>query len=96
MGWIRRELLDRFVFELLSKGIYVSRHSYSYRIMYGGRMVLGVHIYPGYKEIVVRLYVDSCGQYCEKVLSEVVSVLKELFPGYSVDIREFKSVIHGG
>lgn len=96
MGWINREKLDKFVFKLLGRGIYVSRHSYSYRIMYGEHMVLGVHVYPGYNEICVRVYVDSGGELCNEVLSTVLSVIKEVFPGYKINIKEYRSVIHGG
>ncbi len=84
--WINRRVLDRLVFRLMEEGIEVSRHSYSYRLLYRGRMAMGIHVYPGYGEISVRLY-RAAEEEAQDIKDIVLKVLKEIFPGYRIDIR---------
>ncbi len=85
MGYyiVDRRRLDKLVFKLMEEGFYVSRHSYSYRLFYKGRVVAGIHIYPGFNEISVRLYKAS-RDLVNSVRGVIKRVVEEVFPEYSV------------
>ncbi|MEM1933014.1 MAG: hypothetical protein QXY53_01225 [Desulfurococcaceae archaeon] len=65
-------ILNHLVNELRSRGLWVERHSYSFRVMYCGKIVASFHIYPYHKEIHVRLYsgVDEIDTYLKNTLEE--------------------------
>ncbi|MGC8982449.1 MAG: hypothetical protein ACP5KA_01640 [Desulfurococcaceae archaeon] len=71
--------MNRLVEELRKAELWAERHSYSIRIMYKGRIVASLHLYPGYNEAVLKLYSDetSVNDY---VLSSVKRVLASLLP----------------
>lgn len=83
---LMRSRLDRVVFELGRLGLLVERHSYSYRVMYRDKIVMGIHFYPGYREISVRLY-KSFRELAEEALPAVENVLHRLFPGHEITIK---------
>jgi len=84
--WVRVSDLDRLVHGLMEKGFYVCRHSYSYRIFYQGKIVAGLHLYPGYREASLRLYrvySDLAGE----ALKPILEVIRKVFPEYTIDIK---------
>ncbi len=50
--------LNNFLEDLRKQGLWAERHSYSIRIMYNGKFVASLHLYPGFNEAVLRLYGD--------------------------------------
>lgn len=65
-------MLNRLVDELRSRGLWVERHSYSFRVMFREKIVASFHIYPYHREIQVRLYsgVEEIDFFIKKVLEE--------------------------
>ncbi len=90
---LMRSRLDRVVFELGRLGILVERHSYSYRVMYRDRIVMGIHFYPGYREISIRLY-KSFRELAEEVLPTVRNVLRKLFPDHKIMVKWYPPGVH--
>ena len=85
---VSRKQLDNLVFKLLDKGFYVSRHSYSYRLFYRGKLVAGIHVYPGYNEVSLRLY-RVYSDVVREVADTILSIVKEVFKDYRVEVSWF-------
>jgi hypothetical protein len=66
-------VLNKLVEELNEKNLYAERHSYSIRMMYNGRFVASLHLYPGFNQAVLRLYGES--EAINKKVSEIVAEL---------------------
>ncbi|MFZ8791637.1 MAG: hypothetical protein ACO2OS_05090 [Thermosphaera aggregans] len=63
-------VLNKLVEELNEKNLYAERHSYSIRMMYNGRFVASLHLYPGFNQAVLRVYGES--EVINKKVSEIV------------------------
>lgn len=79
-------VLNRIVLFLRDNGLWVERHSYSFRVMYMGRFVASFHIYPGFNSVVLKLYsgdrwVDG---FLERIVKEAFSIF---LPSYVVEVR---------
>ncbi|OYT37198.1 MAG: hypothetical protein B6U89_07765 [Desulfurococcales archaeon ex4484_58] len=82
---VHQKILNRIVWVLREKGIWVERHSYSFRIMYRERIVGSLHLYPGYNLIVLKLYSGELGT--SKKLARIINgVLNNFLPNYSIEI----------
>lgn len=79
---INVKVLNNIVYELRSKNLWAERHSYSIRIMYNGRFVASLHIYPGFNEAALRLYGSEESN--EMVLSAVKELFTKYLPHYSL------------
>jgi hypothetical protein len=90
--WINPRLLDKLVFELSNRGIYVGRHSYSFRLFFKGRIIAGIHVYPGYNEVVLRIYMSNL-EYALEALDNIVDAIKKTLPGYKLIIQYIKPLI---
>lgn len=66
--------LNLLVNELRSRGLWVERHSYSFRVMLQEKIVASFHVYPYHREIYARLYSGN-----EEIDSFVMKVLEETF-----------------
>ncbi len=86
IGVLNRKRLDSLVYLLEDKGIMVSRHSYSYRLFYKGKIIAGIHVYPIYNEISIRLY-RVFKEYVKETRDLVVNVVKQIFPEYRIKIE---------
>lgn len=86
MYWVRVSDLDKLVWRLRESGFYVNRHSYSYRLFYEGKIVAGLHLYPGYRLVSLRLY-RVYQELAEAVYKLIVKVVHDVFPGYRVDVE---------
>lgn len=71
---------------LRESGLWVERHSYSFRIMYGGRIVGSLHIYPGFREAILKVYNVNEGE-ASYVVSTVRRVFETLFPEYELSVK---------
>jgi len=76
---IHPRVLNNITWDLRSLGIWVERHSYSYRIIYGGVIVGSIHIYPGYDEVVIRI----SSKYAE-LLPMIAGTLLKYLPRYKI------------
>ncbi len=91
-GVLERRRLDGFTYALIRAGLYAARHSYSYRIFYRDKIIAGIHFYPGYGEVELRLYTVH-GDYARKMEPVIGSILRKFFPDYRLDIKWLKPVI---
>ncbi|MGB9827798.1 MAG: hypothetical protein ACPLSM_04700 [Thermosphaera sp.] len=71
------KVLNKLVEELNQRGLYAERHSYSIRMMYQGRFVASLHLYPGFNQAVLRVYGES-----ERINKTVEEVVEELVKKY--------------
>ncbi|ABN70222.1 hypothetical protein Smar_1126 [Staphylothermus marinus F1] len=90
--WVNPRKLDELVFKLRENNIFASRHSYSYRLLYNGKMIAGIHLYPGYKEVVLRIYMSNI-EYAEPVLELIKNIIRKIFPDYKLNIHYIKPLI---
>lgn len=86
MYWVRVSDLDRLVQRFREYGFYVDRHSYSYRLFYKGRVVAGLHLYPGYREASLRLY-RVHRDLAEAVRERIIMVIRDVFPSYKIVVK---------
>ena len=86
MYWVRVSDLDRLVQRFREYGFYVDRHSYSYRLFYKGRVVAGLHLYPGYREAGLRLY-RVHRDLAEAVRERIIMVIRDVFPSYKIVVK---------
>lgn len=80
-------LLNLLVNELRSKGLWVERHSYSFRVMHRNAIVASFHVYPYHKEIHVKLYsgVDEIDFFVMRVLEETfIKILSDYKIHFSI------------
>ena len=87
---IHPRVLNSITWRLRKHGLWVERHTYSYRIMYRGKLIASLHIYPGYDEAILRLYSgdETVDQY---IVDTVSNVFKELLPGIKLKIEVLSS-----
>ncbi len=78
-------LFDKLVYKLMERGFYVSRHSYSYRVFYRDKIVAGIHVYPGFNEVSVRLY-RVFRDIAYEAMGDILGVVREVFRGYKVRV----------
>ncbi len=90
--WIDPRLLDKLVFELSNKGIYVGRHSYSFRLFFKSKIVAGIHVYPGYNEVVLRIYMSNL-EYALEALDNIINAIRKVLPSYKLVIQYIKPLI---
>ncbi|QOR95017.1 hypothetical protein IMZ38_03735 [Thermosphaera chiliense] len=76
------KVLNKLVEELNQRGLYAERHSYSIRMMYQGRFVASLHLYPGFNQAVLRVYGES-----ERINKTVEEVVEELVKKYLGDLE---------
>ncbi|MEM2009552.1 MAG: hypothetical protein QXV51_01735 [Thermosphaera sp.] len=76
------KLLNKILEELNQRGIYAERHSYSIRMMFKGRFVASLHLYPGFNQGVLRVYGDS-----EEINQFIVNVVGELLNKYLKELE---------
>ena len=81
---IHVKVLNQIVWELRDRGLWVERHSYSFRVFRNERIVGSFHIYPGYNEVILRIIDKQAG---EEVITIIVDVLKKHLPEYKVVIE---------
>ena len=86
LRWVRAKDLDCIVYELEKRDIEASRHAYSYRLLYKGMIVAGVHVYPGFNEASVRLY-KIVHDLAEEASSKITESIKKCFPDYKIIIK---------
>jgi len=79
---VHPRILNKLTWELRNRGIWVERHSYSYRVFYGGRIAGSIHIYPGFDEVVVKLYREY-----ELLAQPIISVFNSILPQYRVRVE---------
>ncbi len=84
--------MDLLTYMLNNRGFYVGRHSYSFRVIYKGKIIAGIHFYPGYREVELRLY-SIHQDLAREGYSEIITSIKKLFPEYRVRIKWFEPVI---
>ncbi len=83
---IHPKIFNKLLWFLRKNGLWVERHSYSFRVMYRGRFVASFHIYPGYNIAVLRLY--SGKQSIDRFVEEkVLQAFNKYLPDYRVDIE---------
>jgi len=70
LRWISARDLDMINILLEKHGLEVSRHAYSYRLLYKGKIVASIHLYPGFEEASIRLY-----KYASSEANEVKNVI---------------------
>ena len=78
-------ILNKIVNELRNRGLWAERHSYSIRIMHNGKFVASLHIYPGFNEVVLKLY--GSRESNEITLSATKEVFTKYLPSYNLVIR---------
>lgn len=83
---VDHRLLNKFVWLLRNKGLWIERHSYSFRIMYGNLIIGSLHIYPGFREAVLKIHSLGTNE-AEKIVYVIKSVFNELFPEYELNIQ---------
>ncbi len=86
MGPLHRRMLDELVFKLSEIGVYAGRHSYSYRLMYKGRIIAGIHVYPLYNTISVRLY-KAFKDLVNEVGEKITNTLSYVFKDYRIIVE---------
>lgn len=84
--WISVRDLEKISVILEKHGLEVSRHAYSYRLLYNGKIVGSIHLYPGYEEVSIRLYKHARVE-AEKVRDLLVDVVKKVFPHYRIYVN---------
>lgn len=83
---VRHDVLNDIVNELRKRGLWVERHSYSFRVMFRGRIVASFHIYPIHMEVDVRLYSGSVSV-DNMVLKNLEEVFRKKLPGFKVNVH---------
>jgi hypothetical protein len=81
-----RRLLDRLTYTLMDHGLYVSRHSYSFRIIHGEHMIMSIHFYPVEGLAEIRVYSVFLPE-AREALPTVLRTIRVLFPDYKVEVR---------
>jgi len=84
--WVRVSDLDKLVRRFRENGLCVGRHSYSYRLFYKGKVVAGLHLYPGYREASLRLY-RVHRDLAEAVRELIIMVIRDVFPDYKIVVK---------
>ena len=75
--------LTRITLELEKRGYKVRRHYYEYYIMYSGRFVCVVSLFPAWNYMFILLRSEGAVH-----LNEVVDVIKEEFPNMRVFLKK--------
>lgn len=83
---ISHRALNGLVQELREGGLWAERHSYSIRIMYEGKFVASLHLYPGFNEAQLRLYGDSL-EVNELVRERVLKAVERHLGGLRVEAK---------
>lgn len=84
--WVSVRELDKVNMFLEEQGIEVSRHAYSYRLLYRGKIVGSIHLYPGFEEASIRFYKHAREEALE-VGNKVVEAVKKVFPSYRIEVK---------
>ena len=84
--------MDALTYMLNNRGFHVGRHSYSFRVFYKGRIIAGIHFYPGYREVELRLY-RVHQDLAEEAYPEIITCIEKLFPEYRIKTKWFNPVI---
>lgn len=83
---VDHKLLNNFTWLLRERGIWVERHSYSFRIMYNNLIIGSLHIYPGFNEAVLRIHsIDKNS--VEYIVNNVKKLFNQLFPEYRLIVH---------
>lgn len=90
--WINPQKLDELVFKLRKNNISVGRHSYSYRLFYNEKLIAGIHVYPGYNEVVLRIYMSYI-EYSKPIIGLIKEIIRKVFPDYRLVVQYIKPVI---
>lgn len=75
--------LNKLVSELMEKGFWAERHSYSIRVMNKEVFVASLHLYPGFNEAVLRL-IDASSNSASVIADTIEGVLRKHLPEYTV------------
>ncbi len=81
---IQHKILNNIVWELRKHGFWVERHSYSFRAMIKNYFIGSFHVYPGYNEVVVKLYGNL--EIHRRFAETVITIFKKYLPNYRVKI----------
>lgn len=82
---VRHEILNDIANELRVQGLWVERHSYSFRIMFKNRVIGSFHVYPLHMEVNVRLYSGDV-DVDNMVLKTLKDVFKKRLPGFRFNV----------
>lgn len=77
-------IFNKILEELNERKIYAERHSYSIRMMFQGKFVASLHLYPGFNQAVLRVYGES-----EEVNQLIISVVRELLNKHLREVELF-------
>ncbi len=86
LKWVSVRELDSINMLLEKNGIEVSRHAYSYRLLYKGKIIASIHLYPGFEEASIRLYKYSKDE-ADEVKDVIIGVVKKVFPNYRISVK---------
>ncbi|WFO74986.1 hypothetical protein J4526_07910 [Desulfurococcaceae archaeon MEX13E-LK6-19] len=86
LRWVSARELDMINMLLEKHDIEASRHAYSYRLLYKGKIIASIHLYPGFEEASIRLYKYSRDEASE-VKDVIVGVVKKVFPNYKISVK---------
>lgn len=87
---LQHKLLNNIVWEFRKKKFWVERHSYSFRVMFNNIFIASFHVYPGYNEVVVRLYNNDTHVYI-RFINLFFKLFNKYMPNYYVKVIHINS-----
>lgn len=84
--YVDHRVLNKFIWLLRDRGLWIERHSYSFRLMYRNVIIGSLHIYPGFNEAVLKIHSVSESE-ARELIETIESVFYKLFPEYKLFVQ---------
>ncbi len=84
----RREKREELATKLREMGYYVRLHAYEYLVMWNGKILCTIYIFPLENTCIVNYNKEISGEKPKKKVYEIVNVIKTLDPNIKIMVKE--------